>query len=552
MSIPVADIDDQVIFSDDKPVKLVVTRTVVVKERPKDAIIHTCQLSYCGWEWFITMRSKTLRALFLSLRECETKALPKRKRRRGRTPTKQYNKNKVQDDGSQGGNDHHLIEPNAIPLPNNPSTRERGLSVEGDTILNELKDYDGRANVMQASQRSTVEGKEDKDPNRQIHTIAQLKKLVSRKFYKTDEESLEYQREVIETYFAKCFASKWLKNAPDLLEALEVSPQSFLEEMGPSYKEGYVKVRCSADSRDKLLKSDTERAICGQAAGFNCCCCVCFCFKKKITTKRRVRVWAIIKNGSVSFYNNRACTRLIDVIMFQPSTVISDQLVVTGTRNGAVMIDSAWMAEFKFDSTILQKQWLAALNAARNRCPWVERDRFNFNADYTGSMTTQGSHSALAQWFTTPQDLWEEIYESLLNAETQVFIAGWWISPEIFLKRPGLKYPESRLDAVLEKIAQRGVKVYILQYKEPKVMCMNSPHSREVFLSLDHRGNIQYLRHGDFTFPFIWSHHEKLVVIDQDISFVGGVDLCFGRWDTPEYRICDDGPKEEQLWLGKG
>lgn len=29
----------------------------------------------------------------------------------------------------------------------------------------------------------------------------------------------------------------------------------------------------------------------------------------------------------------------------------------------------------------------------------------------------------------------------------------------------------------------------------------------------------------------LWSHHEKMVVIDQKIAFVGGIDLCFGRWD---------------------
>jgi phospholipase D1/2 len=29
----------------------------------------------------------------------------------------------------------------------------------------------------------------------------------------------------------------------------------------------------------------------------------------------------------------------------------------------------------------------------------------------------------------------------------------------------------------------------------------------------------------------LWSHHEKMVVIDQKIAFVGGIDLCYGRWD---------------------
>ena len=40
------------------------------------------------------------------------------------------------------------------------------------------------------------------------------------------------------------------------------------------------------------------------------------------------------------------------------------------------------------------------------------------------------------------------------------------------------------------------------------------------------------LRHPEHfsTGVFLWSHHEKLVVIDQTLAFVGGIDLAFGRW----------------------
>ena len=27
----------------------------------------------------------------------------------------------------------------------------------------------------------------------------------------------------------------------------------------------------------------------------------------------------------------------------------------------------------------------------------------------------------------------------------------------------------------------------------------------------------------------LWAHHEKLVVVDQSVAFVGGIDLCYGR-----------------------
>jgi len=34
-----------------------------------------------------------------------------------------------------------------------------------------------------------------------------------------------------------------------------------------------------------------------------------------------------------------------------------------------------------------------------------------------------------------------------------------------------------------------------------------------------------------------WAHHEKLCLIDGDIAFMGGLDACFGRWDTNQHSI---------------
>jgi phospholipase D1/2 len=35
----------------------------------------------------------------------------------------------------------------------------------------------------------------------------------------------------------------------------------------------------------------------------------------------------------------------------------------------------------------------------------------------------------------------------------------------------------------------------------------------------------------------LYSHHEKSIIIDQSIVFMGGVDLCFGRWDDDKHRF---------------
>ena len=39
-----------------------------------------------------------------------------------------------------------------------------------------------------------------------------------------------------------------------------------------------------------------------------------------------------------------------------------------------------------------------------------------------------------------------------------------------------------------------------------------------------------------------WAHHEKLCIIDGTVAFMGGLDLCYGRWDTNQHPIADVHP----------
>ena len=82
-------------------------------------------------------------------------------------------------------------------------------------------------------------------------------------------------------------------------------------------------------------------------------------------------------------------------------------------------------------------------------------------------------------------------------------------------------------------------------------MGLNSLHTKRALIGKSKRGFIKVritfdriesktklyskvIRHPDHYHRggvFLWSHHEKTVIIDQKIAFVGGIDLCFGRWD---------------------
>lgn len=51
------------------------------------------------------------------------------------------------------------------------------------------------------------------------------------------------------------------------------------------------------------------------------------------------------------------------------------------------------------------------------------------------------------------------------------------------------------------------------------------------------------MRHPDHVSSsvYLWAHHEKLVIVDQSVAFVGGIDLAYGRWDDDEHRLTDVG-----------
>ncbi|XP_075252478.1 phospholipase D1-like isoform X2 [Convolutriloba macropyga] len=139
----------------------------------------------------------------------------------------------------------------------------------------------------------------------------------------------------------------------------------------------------------------------------------------------------------------------------------------------------------------------------------------------------------------------QSLYHALMSAREEIFITDWWLTPSYYLIR---KYdqgdehkldPRYRLDHVLETKARQGVRVYILLYKEIKwAIGLQSKDAKRVLSSL--HPNIKVMRHP-YIGTLLWAHHEKIVVVDQLIAYVGGIDICFGRWDDMMHRLSDTG-----------
>ncbi|KAF8253235.1 phospholipase D/nuclease [Wilcoxina mikolae CBS 423.85] len=170
------------------------------------------------------------------------------------------------------------------------------------------------------------------------------------------------------------------------------------------------------------------------------------------------------------------------------------------------------------------------------------------------------------KWYVDGRDYFWAVSVALENAKEVVYIADWWLSPELFLRRPPSEAKEWRLDRVLKRKAEEGVKIFVIVYKEiAQALTCDSAHTKTTLEELCPRGNpghgnIYVMRHPDHDpflhgadMTFFWAHHEKFMVIDHKLAFIGGLDMCFGRWDMHQHPLADVHPEgvANEIWPGQ-
>ncbi|XP_009146061.1 phospholipase D zeta 1 isoform X2 [Brassica rapa] len=316
---------------------------------------------------------------------------------------------------------------------------------------------------------------------------------------------------------------------------------SFSPEYGPKLKEDYIMVK----HLPKISKSDDSDRCCG-------CCWFCCC------NDNWQKVWGVLKPGFLALLEDPFDPKLLDIIVF-------DVLPVSNGNDGA---DVSLAVELKdhnplrhafkvtsgnrsirirAKSSAKVKDWVASINDAALRPPegWCHPHRFGSFAPPRG-LTDDGSQ---AQWFVDGGAAFAAMAAAIENAKSEIFICGWWVCPELYLRRPYDSHTSSRLDNLLENKAKQGVQIYILIYKEVALaLKINSVYSKRRLLSIHE--NVRVLRYPDHfsSGVYLWSHHEKLVIVDHQVCFIGGLDLCFGRYDTFEHKVGDN---PSVTWPGK-
>ncbi|KAK7356116.1 hypothetical protein VNO80_15382 [Phaseolus coccineus] len=379
---------------------------------------------------------------------------------------------------------------------------------------------------------------EDSVKNRYVPSVAALP--IIRPSLGGQQSIADKAKVAMQGYLDQFLGNLDIVNSQEVCKFLEVSKLSFLQEYGPKLKEGYVMVKHFSNISQDLDVS------CFPCNWFRCC------------NNSWKKVWAVLKPGFLALLDDPFNNKPLDIIIFDilPSsdeaggtkTYLADPIKERNPLRYSFKVTSGNRSILLRTITSAKvKAWVAAINEASLRPleGWCCPHRFGSFAPIRG-LTEDGSQ---AQWFVDGQAAFEAIATSIQDAKSEIFITGWWLCPELYLRRPFDSFSTSRLDSLLEEKAKQGVQIYVLLYKEVSLaLKINSLYSMRRLLKIHE--NVKVLRYPDHFAArvYLWSHHEKLVIIDYKICYIGGLDLCFGRYDTPEHQV---GDCPSVIWPGK-
>uniref|UniRef100_A0A672R3S1 phospholipase D n=1 Tax=Sinocyclocheilus grahami TaxID=75366 RepID=A0A672R3S1_SINGR len=229
------------------------------------------------------------------------------------------------------------------------------------------------------------------------------------------------------------------------------------------------------------------------------------------------------------------------VLLFDPELKVLVGSVYTDTKHGVCIENFSRKLVIKCSSYRQAQWWSHEIRSLSERCDFLQTHRFEGFAP--------PRPDTLTKWYVNGNGYFSDVADALEQAKEEIFITDWWLSPEVFLKRPATG-TYWRLDKILRRKAEQGVKVCVLLYKELELaLGISSVYSKRTLMNL--HPNIKVMRHPDHvaSVVFLWAHHEKMVAIDQSVAFVGGLDLAFGRWDDSDYRLSDVEPSQLEAAL---
>ncbi|KAF9956906.1 Phospholipase D1, partial [Modicella reniformis] len=329
------------------------------------------------------------------------------------------------------------------------------------------------------------------------------------------------RRKALQNYLLKVMQELNGTVAYELYEFLEISTLSLTKDMGWKGKEGYVEIKIF----------DTSKKLCGIPIGFS----------------DYDKCWAILRDSYMAFCPDISSDECRDVFIFDQNFYVHHKEQILGLNLHHIEIgNNHRKIELKGEHNREMIEWMEYFDKMKASSPWVQEHPY-------GSFAPE-REDAKVRYYVDGKDYFHAVSDAILAAKDEIYIADWWLSPELYLRRPPEKNKEFRLDQLLKRKADEGVKIYVVIYKEISLaLTLDSAHTKNWLQNI--HPNIQVQRHPDHisvTATQFWAHHEKICVIDCRLAFIGGLDLCFGRYDSRTHQLADYHPSGSgTIWPGQ-
>jgi phosphatidylserine/phosphatidylglycerophosphate/cardiolipin synthase-like enzyme/uncharacterized membrane protein YdjX (TVP38/TMEM64 family) len=148
------------------------------------------------------------------------------------------------------------------------------------------------------------------------------------------------------------------------------------------------------------------------------------------------------------------------------------------------------------------------------------------------------AHARRAAFLIDGDAYFRAFRQAVSRARHSVVIMGWDVDSRTRLSRPGEGRGWTLLDFLNDVLERRpGLHAYVLAWDFSVIFTLE----REPLptLRFAHAGHPRLSFRLDDAHPLGASQHQKMVVVDDAVAFVGGLDLTIRRWDVPAHRAHD-------------
>jgi phospholipase D1/2 len=151
------------------------------------------------------------------------------------------------------------------------------------------------------------------------------------------------------------------------------------------------------------------------------------------------------------------------------------------------------------------------------------------------------------------RDYYRAVHDACRQAQRSILMLGWQFDSRVDLLRggdeQGAEHAVQLLAFLGELCEQRpDLHVYILAWRSSPVFALEREPFQSLTFKLRSHSNLRF--ELDDCHPATASQHQKLVVVDRAVAFLGGMDLCASRWDDRSH--CADDARRPKPAPGVG